>query len=211
MVDWVVLLVARSMLASAYQTKVRQDDAYDSHAKPRRPFAAFLLGFMQTKWGLADMVKNGTHATREGIAELAAEHPRLRVFGMIAGLYQPELYTPRLADVVMHIVRLAVPERSVEQVLGHYPEGGCWVATTHCLRIIDKVFPPAHPQDKAHDSNPVSLWVDALPLAPDVRKVLLQHVRTRADLEPTRRVAVETGCPTRWDFDKFVALATTVR
>jgi len=68
----------------------------------------------------------------------------------------------------------------------------------------------AHEVSLRYKTHPIPLWTDKLPLAADVRRVLLTHIKGHAIEEKNETVRVATQCETKWDLDKFLRVCLNI-
>ena len=223
--------VLHRFLASALHDKHVQDMRQDERGKPRRAFPEFVVDHLHTTFGLHNIVNAMAASLKESVVRLAPEQSRVALFAQIGGFMSRDTYTPRLADFVINALTMLIPTDTLESVLEHYAEGRCFITTDDALEVVDKVFPPcsdndmyvavdlrgrpqaAHsvvPRYHSYPDHKVPLWVDALPLASDVRAALLKHIRGNAVDEADEKVRVVTQCATKWDLDKFVRLLVVI-
>ena len=97
-----------------YARKVAEDDATaaagDSRAlTPPTTLADFVRGAMLHRFGLVTAAESTTFALVEAVQRLARRSPRLRLFGQVTGILEPDSYSPRMSCVFLALLRLAFP------------------------------------------------------------------------------------------------------
>ena len=69
----------------------------------------FLQSFLLQKYGLPSLLESHMYAIVECTQRLGSTSGRLRLFGILVGVIEPDTYTPRLAALFLHFLRVLYP------------------------------------------------------------------------------------------------------
>ena len=68
---------------------------FDAKGKPRKPFPEFVVAHLHTLFGLHAIVTAMAVSMKSTVAELAPSHPRIKLFGEMAGFLNRDTYVRR--------------------------------------------------------------------------------------------------------------------
>lgn len=185
------------LCAAVYMFKITQDEALDKARRPRSTLSMALYNFVRTKFGIPKLVNGVMYNVLHGIRKYSKQSERIRMFGELLGLVKVKTYTPRKADIVLYLLKQLLPSHTIEQVLTHYDEGHCWVATEDAVECVSRAFVP-------HDSSNPGPWIEKMPMSSDVRAELLNHIKTQAVPAEDIEEELESKSSTKWELDRLL-------
>jgi len=105
----------------------------------RSSIADFLRYFLILRFGLPTTADAHGFALAEGVRRLAPRSVRLRMFGQMTGLLEPDAYSPRMGTVFLQLLRTVYPDFN-PSVLRLRREGRAFIPLDRALAAINVAF-----------------------------------------------------------------------
>ncbi|GBG26882.1 Hypothetical Protein FCC1311_031042 [Hondaea fermentalgiana] len=128
------------IIGEVYQKKVQSDKMRREAGRKPHSLAKTILHFFTQKYGLKKLAEEYLYGVVQAIREDCENSPRVRLFGMLVGVVDPEHYSQTLCDVIMAVISVIFPRiESIAKTLEHGPEQTV-VQSTHALRAARSIF-----------------------------------------------------------------------
>jgi hypothetical protein len=134
------MFTALSLAYECYMKKIIDDE----HAEPRALSAYDSLAdsvkfFILQRFGLQSMAENYTYGLVEALQRLARKSARLRHFGIMTGILDPDNYSPRYSSIFLHLLKLVYPTFSLT-TLRTRKEGKTFIPVERAIHAATIVF-----------------------------------------------------------------------
>jgi len=165
---------AASLVYEVWAAKAREDTFDDSRGEERQALGAYTRDYLLQKLGLASLADGALYGLVDALRRPGPKNQRLSMFGTMLGVLEPEAYSPRRADVFLHLCKLCFP-KFTDKTLKNRPPGTCFVPADRAAAAISRgVFSPAD------DRLPAS--TQRMGLEADLRAALLDEVAARTQV-----------------------------
>jgi hypothetical protein len=103
---------ALSLIYDMWEKKLISDEVDDGKGIRRENMGRFMFEYLVGTYGLKKLADKNA---RDIVASITANekkeepHPRIQIFGVMVGVLKPELYCPKLADMILQILGRLIP------------------------------------------------------------------------------------------------------